>query len=693
MNRHAQHLGWPTRLAMGVWILWAVFQAAAAWAEEAPTVTLSEVSAGQLLFRTAEAGRYREAPTVSTAVTITVSAMIARVTVTQAFTNPGQQWLEGIYVFPLPEDAAVDHLRMQVGERIIDGVIKERGQAKRIYEQAKVEGRKASLVEQERPNLFTNSVANIGPGETVTVTIEYQQSLRFDQGLVRLRFPMAVTPRYIPGMPLAIDETVQPSGGSGWAFDTRQVPDASRITPPVVPPGAAPVNPLRLRVELDAGFPLGQLESNYHAVDVSRSGEDRATVTLATLPADRDFELVWAPQAGNVPRAALFAESKPDAEYTLLMLTPPSQASEMRLPRDVIFVIDTSGSMGGDSIVQAKQALTMAVDRLSSADRFNIVRFSSDMSVLWREPQIANPENRSDARHWISGLFAGGGTEMAPALRRALEGEAKSGRVRQVIFLTDGAVGNEDQLFEIIQTHLGVSRLFTIGIGAAPNSHFMTKAAQFGRGTFTYIGRLNEVQEKMTALFTKLETPVLTGIELHWPDGVQAEVYPQRIPDLYAGEPVVVAARLNGKHGLVELRGLQARQGFRMMLPLSGGRSGEGIGVLWARRKIEHLMDSLREGGDREQVRSQVVDVALNHHLVSKYTSLVAVDRQVSRPQNVPLESHPVPTNLPAGMEHGKVFGQFPKTATAAPLWLLGGLLSLLLGLLGRLVPTWGRAA
>lgn len=681
--------GWPLRLAMGLLVVWGACLTAAARAEM-PTVDMEKVTSGRLLFRTEVAGSYREAPTVSTDVKITISAMVARVKLTQAFTNPGKQWLEGVYVFPLPEDAAVDHMRMQVGERTIEGEIREREEAKRSYEEAKAEGRKASLVEQERPNLFTNSVANIGPGETVTVTIEYQQSLRLDQGQVRLRFPMAVTPRYIPGMPLSADQAVQPSGGSGWAFDTDQVPDAARITPPVAKPGDAPVNPLKLVVQLDAGFPIGQLESNTHTVDIKRQGEAQATVTLSTQPADRDFQMVWAPKAGNVPRAAMFTETKEGAEYVLLMLTPPTQVAEQRLPRDVVFIIDTSGSMSGASIVQAKQALALAVDRLDGADRFNVIRFSDTTSALWPDLKPADPGNRAQARDWIDHLNADGGTEMAPALELALGGSAESGRVRQVLFLTDGAVGNESALFDIIQARLGASRLFTVGIGSAPNAYFMTKAAQFGRGTFTYIGNTSEVQEKMTALFRKLETPVLTSIELHWPDGVQAEVYPKRIPDLYAGEPVVVAAKLSRKDGAVELRGVQAGQGFRVSLPLAGGRSGDGIGVLWARHKIEDLMDSLHEGANENVVRAGVATVALEHHLVSKYTSLVAVDPTPTRPTNEALASGPVPTNLPSGMEYGAVF---PQTATPAPLWLLGGLLSLLAGWLVRLLPARRCAA
>jgi Ca-activated chloride channel family protein len=350
----------------------------------------------------------------------------------------------------------------------------------------------------------------------------------------------------------------------------------------------------------------------------------------------------------------------------------------------VVFIIDTSGSMAGDSMAQAKQALALAVDRLDAADRFNVIRFSSDTSSLWPDLKTADAANRARARDWVDDLNADGGTEMAPALQLALSGHAENGRVRQVLFLTDGAVGNEAELFDIIHKRLGASRLFTVGIGSAPNAYFMTKAAQFGRGTFTYIGDTREVQEKMTSLFRKLETPVLTSIELHWPNGAQVDVYPKRIPDLYAGEPVVVAARLDHKAGAVELRGIQAGQGFRVSLPLAGGRNADGVGVLWARRKIEALMDSLHEGASEDQVRDEVTRVALQHHLVSKYTSLVAVERTPTRPADETLASRPVPTNLPAGTEYGAVF---PQTATPAPLWLLSGLLAVLAGWLVRRLP------
>jgi Ca-activated chloride channel family protein len=244
------------------------------------TISLNEVKGGRLLFKTAQAGRFLPAPTLKTDVRISVTGLIARATVSQEFLNPSLEkdaWAEGIYVFPLPETAAVDHLRMKVGERIIEGQIKEKAEAKKVYEQAKQEGKRTSLVEQERPNIFTTSVANIGPGERITVEIEYQETIRYDQGTFSLRFPMVVGPRYIPGTPVVIED--QPPG-NGWSLDTDRVPDASRITPPVAHPSNGPINPVSLNIDLAPGFPLGKLESPYHQILTIAEPDGRQHITL-----------------------------------------------------------------------------------------------------------------------------------------------------------------------------------------------------------------------------------------------------------------------------------------------------------------------------------------------------------------------------------------------------------------------------
>lgn len=646
----------------------------------AAAVEPGQATSGCFLMRRAPGEAWTAAPVVETRAVFHVSGVVARARVVQRFRNATDEWVEGVYVFPLPEQAAVDHLLMRVGERTIEGQIRERAQAKAEYQQAKSEGKKASLVEQERPNVFTTSVANLGPGEELSVEIELQQLLAFDAGEIRLRFPLVVGPRYVPG-----SEVLAGLAGSGWSPDTDAVPDASRITPPVLPPSEAPRNPVAIEVDLDAGFPVEKLQSRYHAVITQSRGEGRYNVHLrdALAPADRDFELAWTPQPGTLPRSVVFTEDRVESRYALVTLFPPvgPAVAASRLPREVVFVIDTSGSMEGLSIQQARQALLLAIERLGPGDRFNVIRFSDTTDALFEAARPVTRDSQAAARRFVQGLRASGGTRMRPALEAALAGGDFPGLVRQVLFLTDGAVGNEDELFGVIRQRLGDTRLFTVGIGSAPNGHFMTKAAEFGHGTFTYVGDVREVEDRMKRLFAALESPVLTGIEVSWPLGAAVEAWPQRVPDLYLGEPLVVAARLEGKAEGVVVRGHRGAEPWEAILPLARTRPSDGVAVLWARRKVQSLLDSVRDGADAEEVRGQVVALGLEHHLVTQHTSLVAVDVTPARPENAGLRSTALPANLPHGWDHAAVFGELPRTATPAPLHAALALLSLALAL------------
>jgi Ca-activated chloride channel homolog len=630
--------------------------------DERQLVTLNQVKSGMMLLKTSQPGLYVAAPTVETDVQLQVRGMILRGEVRQTFRNPEPTCAEAVYAFPLPEDAAVDRLRMTVGQHVIEGEIKERKVAEQVYQQAKSEGKKASLLSQERPNLFTVSIANIGSGEEVVVTIDYQQSVDYRDGSFRLRFPTTIGPRYIPGQ-----QTASVPKGVGWSVDTDQVSDASRVTPPVNLPGSGRENRLRLAVDLDTGFSLRRVDSTYHKIASSVVSGSHYRVTLAAgdVPADRDFELVWQPDLGNEPGAAVFTEAGQKETYALLMLMPPATNTGVRLPKESIFIIDTSGSMAGTSLNEAKNALQLALDRLSPQDRFNVIEFNSVTHVMFTQPRQASPDVVAQAKQWVGRLQSTGGTEMMGALQAALLNQSQStGVVRQVVFMTDGDVGNEDQLLAFIRTNLGSSRLFTVGIGAAPNSHFMRSAARLGRGTFTYIGDVKEVQEKMTALFEKLERPVLTNVELHFDDpGV--EMWPQRVPDLYSGEPVVVAVRLSGASSRVTATGKLGEHDWNNVHSLNVGAAEAGVGKLWARRKIESLTDS---GTD---VHQQIIDLGLNHHLVTEFTSLVAVDVTPSAVPQQTCETRAVPVNLPKGW--GGIEGSLPTTATPAPLFILIG--------------------
>jgi Ca-activated chloride channel homolog len=667
-----------------------VLMAGAARGSELAPMKATEAQQGTLLFRSDAKGETLAAPLLATEVAIKVSGLVARAQVKQTFRNTSEDWYEGIYVFPLPENSAVDHLSMKVGSRIVEGVIREREDARKRYEQARDSGRRAALLEQERPNIFTSSVANIGPHDDIVVEIEYQQTLRYDSGRFSLRFPMVVGPRYIPGAPL------DDSAGTGWARDTLRVADASRITPPVMHPASERINPVSIRVELDAGLPIADLDSPYHRVSAHSAGGRREIVELdgGTTPANRDFELSWAPVAESAPRTAWFTERRGDKTYGLLMILPPSpQADRRRLPREAIYIIDTSGSMHGTSISQAREALELAVDGLAAEDRFNIIEFNSQAKALFRDAKPATRENKAEARGWVRGLRAQGGTEMALALKLALNGSESTGRIRQVVFLTDGQVGNEDELFRLIRAKLGDSRLFTVGIGSAPNSHFMTKAAEIGRGTFTYIGKIEEVREKMSGLFAKLESPVLTGVRIDWPESAAAEMWPARIPDLYAGEPVVVSAALEKAAGRARVSGLRGGSAWEETVALDQPAAGSGMGVLWARDKIGSLIDAQREGAPAEEIRAKVIELAMTHHLVTKYTSLIAIDRAPARATDLDLKTAALPTQIPEGQSYEAIFGaaaeayglpygQLPRGATDSRFDLLAGALALLFGVM-----------
>lgn len=629
-----------------------------------------DVSSGTLLLRHPN-GQAQAVPLVSTDVDIRVSGPVARARVRQVFRNPADDWFEGIYVFPLPENAAVDRLRIRIGERVVEGEVRERQAAKAEYERARASGRHAALLDEERPNVFTSSLANIGPREEIAVELEYQQTLAYDGGRYSLRFPTVVGPRYVPGAPVAAPLP------TGWSPATGEVPDAPRVTPPVLRPteSAGAANPIAIRVSLDAGVPLASVESRYHAVAVREIDANRREVALqGPVHATRDFELAWTVAPDRAPKLALFTERKDGRDYALLMLVPPAVAGAApRLPREVIFVIDTSGSMHGASIAQAKEALELAVRRLGPADRFNVIEFNSYARKLFADAAPASADNRERAVRWVRELRAQGGTEMAAALQLALDGRRSPERLRQVIFLTDGAVANEEALFRLIAERLGDARLFTVGIGSAPNGHFMTKAARTGRGTFTYIGRIEEVREKMGALFAKLESPLLTDVRVEWPGGGRVETWPQRVPDLYLGEPIVVTAALDRVEGEVVVSGTLGDAPWRAHVPMSRARAGDGMGVLWAREKVAALVDSLRAGAAEGDVRAAVVELATAHRLVTKYTSFVAVEQTRARAADAALKQAALPTNLPEGWTYEAVFVELPQGATDARLHFLLG--------------------
>jgi Ca-activated chloride channel family protein len=624
------------------------------------------VGEGSLLYRSPLSGRFESVPLVHTDAALDVRGLVAAATVTQQYVNSSSAPIEAVYIFPLPHDAAVYDMEIRIGNRVIRSVIHEREEAKRVYQAAKSEGKRAALLEEERPNIFTASVANIMPDDHIEVRLRYVQPLRWQAGRVRLVFPMVVGPRYIPGTQ-AVDHA-----GTGWAFDTDAVPDASRITPIVRNPESRSGHDISVAVDLDPGFEAASINCVSHQVSVSRLANGRQRVTLATgttLP-NKDFVLEVQQAESTQPTAKLFLSPGSDSAEThfLLAAFPPTVQPTQRMPVEMLYMIDVSGSMAGTSIEQAREALLQALDRLRPSDRFGILQFSNDYREFATAPLPATPENLEVARNYVRRLQAGGGTEMLPALLHLMRKPEIPGYLRHIVLLTDGDLGNEEQIFAALRHDLGGARLYTVAIGSAPNLFLATKMAQFGRGTFTHIADINEIRAQITQLFETIESPVLTDVKLSF-DGVEmAEVYPERLPDLFQRQPLLIFGRISkGRVGKVRLTARAGNDLYETTIAFDGSRATfhPGITTLWARQRVDELIDRWRESDENGQaeIRAAVIAHAIRYRLVTRFTSLVAVEEVVVNPGGQS-STAAVPAELPAGMQMDKVFGA-PATGTA----------------------------
>lgn len=714
MNFNSKHTLYHTMIR---WICLCFLYAAAMSAtatQECAVIVCQQNSAGEFEMTLANGGK-KTALLLDTKVEGKIAGMVATITVKQSFRNDTDDWVSGRYVFPLPENAAVDSLQIMVGERVIKGIVQEKKQAQRTFQRAKKAGKKAGLLEQHRPNLFSVAVANIAPRESISAQISYVDTVHFENEKFSLRFPTTLTPRYIPGLPLAkqAHETNHPdlepkahsqpesqspanqelvvSAATGWAVNTTSVPDAADITPPQkhATPGQT-THVFSFQLSLDAGLPLAQVSSDTHAITTNFSSQGAVDVFLAngTELMDSDLVLEWQPNVGHTPQAAMFKQrftiDGNDQHYSMMMVTPPAAGVSVALPRDVTFIIDSSGSMAGISMQQAKESLHQAMQYLSSNDRFNVVDFDSYYRPLFQQSQPANLQNIQFAQAMINQLDADGGTEMLGALNFALSQPVDEHYLRQIIFITDGSIGNEHELFRMINQKLGNARLFTIGIGHAPNSYFMRKAAKFGRGSFTYVANLNEVKTRMAELFSKLNQPRLRNIRVDWPHAV--EQYPQHIPDLYAGEPILLIGKSDRPIDQVKISGELANQPWQQTIQLASGdakaapANAENLDTLWARRKIESLIDQLVANPmEKIGIKQAVTQLGIQHQLVTRYTSFVAVEEIISRPQGTQDKHSNVPNLMPKGSTMPA-----PQTATTASLQALLGSLLILLALLFR---------
>jgi len=630
-------------------------------------IAMDAVGCGELLWRHADG--LVPLPAVSTDVVIEVNGPLITGTVSQRFVNPTDEVIEAVYVFPLPENAAVHAMEIIVGERRIVSIVQEKQEARRTYETAKADGRRVALVEQERPNLFTTAVANICPGDEIVVELGYLDRVDYANGAFTLAFPLTFTPRYIPPTMRRSEAGARAAAG----VTSRWVADGDTRYPAAT-----------LRVNLNPGVEIEGIDSASHELRIDEdAGRWSMTPSVVTVPADRDFLLSWRPVASVEPLSALFVEDREDGRYALLMIVPVVDERVSRrpiVPTETLFLVDVSGSMQGASIIQARTALTRALNRLTPQDRFNIMSFSNDSRLYRRHFSDGDPSAVADARAWVNRLEADGGTEMYPALLRALsyflgDDESTAGFSKRIILITDAAIGNESQLLREATADLGPVRLHVVGIGGAPNRYLVRRLAEYGGGLNAFVATNDGVENGIDRFLERVARPQIAHPRLDWEGVVEPEAYPARLPELYAGELLLWSGRFPID---ADVRGefsaeIAGRTLTRVLTSPTANASG--VAVRWAREKVASLMADDHRGADQNIIRNRIIQTGLDFGLVTRYTSRVAVEEAVSA------DAPPVTCRLPNGLPHGTEFAStLPNCGTSRPLLRMIGLMALLLG-------------
>jgi Ca-activated chloride channel family protein len=584
-------------------------------------------------------------PLEHTDVHATVAGFVARVVVTQVFRSSFTEPVEAIYTFPLSERAAVDAMTMKVGDRVVAGEIRRREEARRAYEAARAAGQVASLLSEERPNVFTQSVANLMPGARVEIRIEYVEPLAFEAGTFSLVVPTVVGPRFSPP-------------------GTR---DADAVTPPVAAEGTRAGHDVAIAVDLDAGVPIRALESPLHAVDIERPAPERARVRLRNqkeIP-NRDFVLRWAVSGDDLQSGTLtYRPDSGDGYVSLFVLPPKRVTADTAAPKELVFVIDRSGSQMGAPLEKAKETMRWVLDHLNPSDTFQVIDFGSTSNALFETPQPASAEMKRRARAYIDALEANGGTMMADAIERVARTPADGNRLRIVTFMTDGYVGNDLEVLSLVERVRATSRWFPFGTGNGVNRFLIDGMARLGGGEAEYVLLGASGEEVARKFYERIASPVLTDVQVAWEGLEVVDVFPHRHADVWAERPLVIQARYRGAgKGQVVVTGFRQGRPYRQVIPVTLPErdvESAAIASMWARAKVSALLDqdlgALQSGSYPKPLEEQVVRVALAHRLLTPFTSFVAVEDRVvneggtSRTVRVPVE-------MPDGVRYEGVFG------------------------------------
>lgn len=615
-----------------------------------------KITPGTLQVLDPKGGAKAVCPLKHTDVKANVSGFLARVTVTQEFENPFKEKIEAVYTFPLPQNAAVDDMTMLVGDRTVRGKILKREEAQAVYEAAKSGGQRAALLDQERPNIFRQSVANILPGEQIKITISYVETLKYEDGAYEFVFPMVVGPRYIPGNATGKQST-------GYAPDTDRVPDASRITPKPAPAGMRAGHDISIDVALDAGVPIDSVAAKTHDVLVDRADGRRAHVALknqASIP-NKDFILRYDVAGKKINDAVLTHHTGNSGFFTMIIQPPERVTVEDVTPKELVFVLDTSGSMYGFPIDKAKETMKLALDGLYPHDTFNLITFAGDTHILFPHPVSATKENLAKAQAFLESRQGGGGTEMMKAIKAALDPSDAQGHMRIVCFMTDGYVGNDMEIIGEVQKHPN-ARVFSFGIGSSVNRFLLDNMAKHGRGEVEYVALTDDGSAAARRFHERVRNPLLTDISIDWNGMPVSEVYPKTIPDLFGAKPVIVNGRYGGDgQGVIRLKGKMSGRDFVRDIPVdfSSKDKRDVLATLWARTRIDDLMaqdfNGMQQGTMKDDVKQAITQLGLDYRLMTQFTSFVAVEEMVVTDGGQPRRID-VPVEVPEGVNRDMAY-------------------------------------
>ena len=592
-------------------------------------------------------------PLKHTDVQARIAGYVATVDVTQKFHNPYSEKIEAKYVFPLPQNAAVNEFVMTIGDRRIRGIIRERKEAEKIYAEARSQGYVASLLTQERPNIFTQSIANIEPGKAIDINITYFNTLAYKDGWYEFVFPMVVGPRFNPP---------GHTGGVGAVARGKHGLSGQKTEVQYLAPGQRSGHDIALSVEIDPGVAIEDVASVNHVVRRAQSAPEKTLLTLSKRDAipNKDFVLRYK-VAGKTIKSALATHRDERGGFFTLMLFPPEDLKSLkRAPMEMVFVLDCSGSMSGRPLEQAKNAVTRALRSLRDGDTFQIIRFSNNASQLGNRPIPATAKNVRKGLSYLSSLRGSGGTMMIEGIKAALDFPHDEERLRVVSFMTDGYIGNESDILGAVARRVGPARIFSFGVGSSPNRYLLDRMAKLGRGAVAYLSINADAGAVMDRFFDRISHPAMTDIAIDWGRLAATDVFPARVPDLFVGRPVILTGRFTGDPGAaIKLRGHAAGElreiAVRAKAPDPSPKH-PGLPFVWARAKIADLMDRATHE-DAADLGSEIRKLALSYGLMSQYTAFVAVD-SMTRTAGDHGTTVAIPVPVPEGVRYETTVSQ-----------------------------------